>query len=218
MSRRDDPDPDGGECDDGPFELAGHPRRRERREAPGDHRAAQEGVLDGARDGDELPRQLDQPGRGSRAGDRRVARAGHPGGARPRAEIRAAHQGAVRRRARLARLQRRAVLPAAARAPDRHRPRDPRRDRGRDRRDRALQPHHRGDRRRRLGHAGHGHRRSSTTRRATVGCSRATCASTRRRASLEAPRRGRRFRLPPATAARNWRTRSAEIAILAQAR
>jgi hypothetical protein len=41
------------------------------------------------------------------------------------AAVRAAHQGALRRRARLARLPPRAVLPAAARAPDRHRPRHP---------------------------------------------------------------------------------------------
>ena len=66
-------------------------------------------------------------------------------------------------------------------AADRHRPRDPGRDRGRDRRDRALQPDHRGDRRRRLGHPGHGDRASSATRRATAACSRASCASTRPR-------------------------------------
>ena len=40
------------------------------------------GVLDGDRDGDELHRELDQPGRRARAGDHRVAPAGHPGGAR----------------------------------------------------------------------------------------------------------------------------------------
>ena len=50
-----------------------------------------------------------------------------------------ADQGALRRRPRLGGLRRRADLPAAARAPDRHRPRHQRRDRGRDRRDRALQ-------------------------------------------------------------------------------
>ena len=38
-------------------------------------RAAQEGVLDGDRDGDELHRQLGQPGRGARSGDHRVAAA-----------------------------------------------------------------------------------------------------------------------------------------------
>ena len=37
------------------------------------HRAAQEGLLDGDRDGDELHRQLDQPRRRARAGDHRVA-------------------------------------------------------------------------------------------------------------------------------------------------
>ena len=42
---------------------------------------------------------------------------------------------------------RRADLPPAARASDRHRPRDPGRDRGGDRGDRALQPHHRVHRR-----------------------------------------------------------------------
>ena len=80
----------------------------------------------------------------------------------------------------LARLPGRAVLPAAARRPDRRRPRDQGRDRGRDRRDRALQPDHRVLR---------GQdpvtqdmvTRSSTTRRATGGCSRASCASTRAR-------------------------------------
>ena len=108
---------------------------------------------------------------------------GHPGGARARAAVRAAHQGALRRRAGLARLHGRADLPAAARAPDRHRARHQGRDRGRDRRDRALQRDHRGDRRGRLRDAGHGDRRSSTTRRATAACSRATCASTRPRAS-----------------------------------
>ena len=111
-----------------------------RDEARGAHRAAQEGVLDGDRDGDELHRQLDQPRRRARAGDHRVAPAGHPGGARARAAVRGAHQGALRRRAGLARVHRRAVLPAAARAPDRHRARHQGRDRGRDRRDRALQP------------------------------------------------------------------------------
>ena len=53
------------------------------------------------------------------------------------------------------------------------------------------------DRRRRLGHAGHGHRRSSTTRRATAACSRATCASTRPRASLERDAVGGRCGPPP---------------------
>ena len=42
-------------------------------EARGAHRAAQEGLLDGDRDGDELHRQLDQPGRRARPGDHRVA-------------------------------------------------------------------------------------------------------------------------------------------------
>ena len=50
--------------------------------------------------------------------------------------VREPHQGALRRRARLDGLPGRAVLPAAARAPDRHRARDQGRDRGRDRRDR----------------------------------------------------------------------------------
>ena len=54
-----------------------------------------------------------------------------------------AHQGALRRRAGLARLQCRAELSAAAQRADRHRPRDQGRDRGRVRRDRALQPDHR---------------------------------------------------------------------------
>ena len=57
--------------------------------------------------------------------------------------VRRADQGALRRRARLARLRGRAVLPPAARRADRHRPRDQGRDRGRVRRDRALQQDHR---------------------------------------------------------------------------
>ena len=52
----------------------------------------------------------------------------------------------------------RTVLPAAARAPDRHRARDRRRDRGGDRSDRLLQRDHRGDRGVRPGHERHGHR------------------------------------------------------------
>ena len=56
--------------------------------ARGDHRAAQEGLLDGDRDGDELHRELDQPRRRPRPGDHRVAPGGHPGGARPRAAVR----------------------------------------------------------------------------------------------------------------------------------
>src|SRR2546423_10842296 len=84
-----------------------------------------------------------------------------PGGARPRAAIRATDQGALRSRPGLARVPRRAELPAAAREANRHCPRHPRRDRGRDRRDRALQRDHRDDRRRRLRHAGHGDRHPS---------------------------------------------------------
>ena len=90
-------------------------------------------LLDGDRDGDELHRQLGQPRRRPRAGDQGVARAGHPGGARPRAAVRRADQGALRGRPRLAGLQRRAELPAAARRAGRHRPRDQGRDRGRGR-------------------------------------------------------------------------------------
>ena len=68
--------------------LRRHPGRRQGAEARGAHRAPQEGLLDGDRDGDELHRQLDQPRRRPRAGDRRVAPGGHPGGARPRAAVR----------------------------------------------------------------------------------------------------------------------------------
>ena len=46
--------------------------------------------------------------------------------------VRRADQGALRGRAGLRGLRRRAELPAAARGADRHRPRDPRRDQGRD--------------------------------------------------------------------------------------
>src|SRR5919201_2884244 len=135
-----------------------NPRRREPREARGDCRPAGEGVLDGDRDGDELHRELGQPGRAAGAGDQGVAGGGHPGGARARAAVRAADQGALRRRPRVARVPRGAGLPPAAGEPDRHRPRDPGCDRGRDRRDRALQPDHRDDGRCRLGHSWDGDR------------------------------------------------------------
>ena len=106
---------------------------------------------------------------------------GHPGGARPRAAVRRAHQGALRRRAGLAGLHRRAVLPAAARAPDRHRARHQGRHRGRDRRHRALQ--HASSRRpsRSTRSPRTWSSPSCATRRATGACSRATCASTRPR-------------------------------------
>ena len=85
--------------------LRRHPLRRQGAAARGGHRAAQDGLLDGDRDGDELHHQLDQPGRRARPGDRRVAPGGHPGGARARAAVRHPHQGALRRRPRLARVQ-----------------------------------------------------------------------------------------------------------------
>ena len=99
-----------------------------------------EGLLDGARDGHELPGQLDQSRRRPGPGDHRVAQDRRAGGAQPRRAVRRAHQGALRGRPGLAGVHRRAELPAAARAPDGHRPCHQGRDRGRDRRDRALQP------------------------------------------------------------------------------
>src|SRR5829696_8523966 len=137
---------------------AGHPEPGCQRRPPAAGRAPNARVLDGDRDGDELHRELDQPGRRARAGDHRVARGGHRGGARTRPPVRAAHQGALRRGALLTRLPGGAVLPPAARGANRHRPRHQGRDRGRDRRDRALQPDHRVLRRARPGDAGHGDR------------------------------------------------------------
>src|SRR5215204_1465214 len=137
---------------------AGHPEPGCQRRPPAAGRAPNARVLDGDRDGDELHRELDQPGRRARAGDHRVARGGHRGGARTRPPVRAAHQGALRRGAGLTRLPGGAVLPPAARGANRHRPRHQGRDRGRDRRDRALQPDHRVLRRARPGDAGHGDR------------------------------------------------------------
>src|SRR3954464_10815902 len=88
-----------GETDgDSPLRRPGHPGRREHRDARAHRRDAQEGLLDGDRDGDELHRQLDQPRRRAGPGDHRVAAAGHHRGARACAAVRAAHQGALRRR------------------------------------------------------------------------------------------------------------------------
>ncbi|CAA9472871.1 MAG: DNA protection during starvation protein, partial [uncultured Solirubrobacteraceae bacterium] len=139
-----------------PFECRGNPVRRERRQARGDHRDARARLLDGDRDGDELHRQLGQPRRHPRPGDHRVPARRHPGGARPRPAVRRPHQGALRHRARLHALHARAVVPAAAGEDDGHRPRHPGRHRGRDRRDRALQPRRRGDGWRRSGDQRHG--------------------------------------------------------------
>ena len=87
----------------------------------------------------------------------------------------------------------RAELPPAAGRADRHRARDQGRDRGRERRDRALPADHRVLRRARPRHAGHGDRDPARRAAATGACSRASCASTRRKGERRAavpPRAG----------------------------
>ena len=98
------------------------------------------------------------PGRGACPGDHRVPQAGHPGGTRPRPAVRQPDQGTLRGGAGVDGIQTRAVVPAAARKPVRHRPRDQGCDQGRERRDRVLYEDHQGDRRRRSGNPGHGDR------------------------------------------------------------
>ncbi|CAA9477655.1 MAG: DNA protection during starvation protein, partial [uncultured Solirubrobacteraceae bacterium] len=138
------------------FERRGNPVRCERREARGDHRDARARLLDGDRDGDQLHHQLGQSRRDPGAGDHRVAAGGRPGGAWSRTAVRRPDQGALRDGSRFHGVQAGADVSAAPGEHHRHRARDPWRDRGRDRRDRALQPDHRGDRERRSGHQRHG--------------------------------------------------------------
>ena len=110
--------------------------------------------------------------------------AGHPGGARPRAAVRAAHQGALRRRARLAGLHA-PSRPTSSRPSSR--PTSSHVIKGVIEAETGAIEHYNkiieATDGRRLGHAGHGDRRSSATRRATAACSRASCANTRPKAS-----------------------------------
>ena len=61
--------------------VRGHPQQRAPRAARRDRRDADEGLLDGGRDRNELHGQLGQPRRRPRPGDRPVAAAGRPRGA-----------------------------------------------------------------------------------------------------------------------------------------